>query len=81
MKKKIRKAVIAVTAGLLACAVMISGGCTGKTPARDGDTVKVITVNFPPYDFVKQITGGEIVPGMLLKGGQDAHTFEPTAKD
>lgn len=61
MKKKIRKAVIAVTAGLLAGAAVLSGGCSGKTPARNADTVKVITVNFPPYDFVKQITGGDTV--------------------
>ncbi len=81
MTKKSRKTAIAAAAGLLAGAVMITAGCAGKPPAHEDVPIKVITVNFPPYDFVKQITGGEIVPEMLLKGGQDAHSFEPTAKE
>lgn len=75
--KKIMKA----AAALLAAVCMLpAGGCSdgGK---KDTDGIKVITVNFPPYDFVRQITGGEIIPEMLLTGGQDAHSYEPTAKD
>lgn len=77
MKKTIKYA----AAALAAAATLVFSGCAGsKQPAQSGD-IKVVTVNFPPYDFVKQITGGDIVPEMLLKGGQDAHTYEPTAKD
>ncbi len=56
--------------------------CTGcnHSDNTEHDGLKIITTNFPPYDFVKQISGGEIVPEMLLAGGQDSHSFEPTAQ-
>ena len=75
-----KKTVKYLAAAFLAGAVMLSGCSKPEPPAQSGE-LRVITVNFPPYDFVKQITGGSVVPEMLLKGGQDAHTFEPTAKD
>ena len=68
-------------AGLAAAVALTFSGCTGSKPTAQSGDIKVVTVNFPPYDFVKQITGGDIVPEMLLTGGQDTHTYEPTAKD
>ena len=76
MKKIIRK-IAAVSAALC---LLMAGACSGAGSGKK-DGIKVITVNFPPYDFVRQITGGEIIPEMLLTGGQDAHSYEPTAKD
>lgn len=63
-----------------AAAVIFScSGCNGaENDATDG--LKIITTNFPPYDFVKQISGGTVIPEMLLSGGQDSHSFEPTAQ-
>lgn len=75
------KKTIKALACFLASAVITVSACAGKPEASQSDGIKVVTVNFPPYDFVKQITGGGTVPEMLLKGGQDAHTYEPTAKD
>lgn len=75
-----KKPVKYLASAFLAGAVMLSGCSKPEAPAQTGE-LRVVTVNFPPCDFVKQITGGEVVPEMLLKGGQDAHTFEPTAKD
>ena len=75
-----KKPVKYLAAAFLAGSVMLSGCSKPEPPAQTGN-IRVVTVNFPPCDFVKQITGGEVVPEMLLKGGQDAHTFEPTAKD
>lgn len=76
MKKTLKIiAVLTAAIGLLGMT-----GCAKENNTGSG-SIKVITVNFPPYDFVKQITGGEIVPEMLLVGGQDAHSYEPTAKD
>ena len=77
MKRLIKYA----AAGLAAAVTIVFSGCAGSKPTAQSGDIKVVTVNFPPYDFVKQITGGDIVPEMLLKGGQDAHTYEPTAKD
>ncbi|MBQ3841888.1 MAG: zinc ABC transporter substrate-binding protein [Ruminiclostridium sp.] len=76
--KKITKMLSAL---LLSGAMLLVTGCGQAEKPQDTGGIKVVTVNFPPYDFVKQITDGEIIPEMLLKGGQDAHTFEPTAKD
>lgn len=64
------------TAFALACTL---SGCN-KEENTENDELKIITTNFPPYDFVKQISGGEIIPEMLLSGGQDSHSFEPTAQ-
>ena len=77
MKNAIKTAAALLTAAAL---TMMSGCGSGDKPEKTGG-ISVVTVNFPPYDFVKQITGGEVVPEMLLRGGQDAHTYEPTAKD
>lgn len=47
----------------------------------DNDGLHIITTNFPPYDFVRQISQGKVIPEMLLSGGQDSHSFEPTAQE
>ncbi len=75
--KKLIKTIAAV---LAAVCILPAGGCSDGAE-RKSDGIRVITVNFPPYDFVRQITGGDIIPEMLLTGGQDAHSYEPTAKD
>ena len=63
-----------------AAAVMLTlSACNTAEPAEH-DGLKVITTNFPPYDFVKQISEGSVIPEMLLSGGQDSHSFEPTAQ-
>ena len=57
--------------------------CEGKKPAaaRQSDTLNVITANFPPYDFVRTITGNTVNLTMLLPPGAESHSFEPTPKD
>ena len=76
-----KKALKTLASLILVCGVMTFSGCTQEKAPEATEGIKVMTVNFPPYDFVKQISGGSVVPEMLLKGGQDAHTYEPTAKD
>ena len=71
-----RKILSVLTAG--AVIASFSACETADTPENDG--LKVITTNFPPYDFVKQISEGAVIPEMLLSGGQDSHSFEPTAQ-
>ncbi|MGN0619951.1 MAG: metal ABC transporter substrate-binding protein [Ruminiclostridium sp.] len=73
--KKIAAAAAAVGIGL-------SMGSCGKAQEQGSDGgLRVITTNFPPFDFVRQISGGECEVEMLLTGGQDSHSYEPTAKD
>ena len=76
---KIIKKIAAVAAAV--GMVLAMGGC-GKAQEQSADgKLRVITTNFPPYDFVRQISGGECEVEMLLTGGQDSHSYEPTAKD
>lgn len=67
----------------IAAAVCVTGLITSICGCNEteSDGLKIITTNFPPYDFVREITGGECNAEMLLVGGQDSHSFEPTAKD
>ncbi len=59
--------------------ILTASACNTENEAEDG--LKVITTNFPPYDFVRQISEGTVIPEMLLSGGQDSHSYEPTAQE
>jgi zinc transport system substrate-binding protein len=50
---------------------------TGKTEG----TLSVVTTIFPPYDFVRTITGDKAAITMLLPPGAESHSFEPTPQD
>ena len=75
--KLFKKIIPALTAG----AMLFSLCSCGTADNAETDGLKIITTNFPPYDFVRQISGGEILPEMLLSGGQDSHSYEPTAQE
>ena len=45
------------------------------------DKINIITTIFPPYDFAKQIAEDKIDVKMLLKPGEESHSYEPTPKD
>ena len=69
-----------ITAAFISLALLMGlGACSGEKPQTDG--LNVITTNFPPFDFVRQISGGDVTPTMLLSGGQDSHSYEPTARE
>lgn len=42
---------------------------------------KVVTTIFPQYDFVRQIAGDTVSLQMLLKPGEETHSYEPTPQD
>ena len=48
--------------------------------AGDGK-ISVVTTIFPPYDFVREIAGDEADIKMLLKPGEETHSYEPTPQD
>lgn len=43
--------------------------------------LQVVTTIFPQYDFVRQIAGDEVSLKMLLKPGEETHSYEPTPRD
>lgn len=79
-----RKRITICTILVLLIAGLVLGGCT---PSGTGDNntesgkPKVIAVNFPAYDFARQVAGDEMEVEMLLSPGAEAHSFEPTPQD
>lgn len=76
----------------LILAVLISG-CGSSAASEDGrntaqtDTaaggkrLQVVTTIFPQYDFARQIAGDCADVTMLLKPGEEVHSYEPTPQD
>ena len=48
---------------------------------RSGARISVVTTIFPPYDFVREIAGDRVELKMLLKPGEESHSYEPTPQD
>ncbi len=71
MKKLI--AIIIISASLLSlCSCGISEEKAG---------ISVVTTCFPLYEFAREIVGDVGSVTLLLKPGQDAHSYDPTAKE
>ena len=47
----------------------------------DGSGLRIVTTIFPQYDFVRQIAGDRVSLQMLLKPGEETHSYEPTPRD
>ena len=69
----------------------LSGGAGEETAgsSRDGTgagslqggRLKVVTTIFPQYDFARHIAGENADVSMLLKPGEEVHSYEPTPQD
>lgn len=75
--KKIFIAAIAVSSA----AVLFAVGLTGSVKVYEKKKTSVVAATFAPYDFARQIAGGDAEVTMLLAPGEESHTFEPTASD
>ena len=54
----------------------------GTAPLTQAKTpLQIIALNFPAFDFSRQVAGDRATVTMLLPPGTDAHSFEPTPKD
>lgn len=80
-----RKYILAL---LLVFLAAILSGCAsdskekaGKKDTQDNGKLKVVTTIFPQYDFVREIAGDYVDLQMLLKPGEESHSYEPTPKD
>ena len=53
------------------------------TSNNEAKKIKIITTNFPCYDFVRAITNDNknVEIKMILKPGMDSHSYDPTPKD
>lgn len=73
--KKILAAVTTIALGASLC------GCSGVETADSADKPLIITTIFPAYDFARQVFGDTAEVRMLLKPGQESHSYDPSAKD
>lgn len=67
----------------LALCIAVCGtltGCSGYEK-KQSDKLSVVTTCFPPYDFVRAVTGENADIEMLLCPGAEAHSYEPTPLD
>ena len=75
------KRITVITLGALFAAVLLLSYCSkAKNDTNDGK-LRIVTTIFPPYDFTREITGGNANIIMLLPPGSESHSFEPTPKD
>ena len=58
-----------------------AGGRADPADNADDGKISVVTTIFPPYDFVREIAGDEADIKMLLKPGEETHSYEPTPQD
>lgn len=70
----------------LLCVSIVTGSLTScslgdKLKGKDDGKLDIVTTIFPSYDFAKEISGDNANITMLLKSGQESHTYEPTTQD
>lgn len=83
IRKSYRRRAVSI---LTACSLLFAGALTGCGADRveneaDNGKISVVTTIFPQYDFVRQIAGDSVDLKMLLKPGEETHSYEPTPQD
>lgn len=78
-------------AGILClCALLLAvTGCSERqdraaaadTETSDAGRLRVVCTIFPQYDFARAIAGDKADVSMLLKPGEEVHSYEPTPQD
>ncbi len=61
------------------CIIFILCSCSVKKDDTEG--LRVVTTIFAPYDFVREIAGNNVDLKMLLKPGEESHSFDPSPQD
>lgn len=75
-----------ICAALLLAVCTLVSGCSfpGSEDFQEDaaeDKISVVTTIFPQYDFVRQVAGDRVDLKMLLKPGEESHSYEPTPQD
>ena len=75
---RFRKIIAVIAAAALGVSLC---GCTSPEKSESSGKLKVIVTIFPAYDFARQVFGDTADVKMLLKPGQESHSYDPSAKD
>lgn len=73
-----RKWLVAILLSLLLSGVLL--GCQKEASTSD-DKISVVTSFYPMYEFTQQIAGDRADVTLMVSAGEDAHHYEPSAKD
>ncbi len=60
------------------------GACGGQHGARETDKLKIVSVIFPSYDWVRELLGERSTAvdlELLIDNGVDMHSYQPSAQD
>jgi len=68
-----------IFACIMACILLLTGCMTSEH--KESDSLSVVTVIFPQYDFARAVCQGVREPHMIMKPGAEIHGFEPSASD
>ncbi len=63
----------------LLCLVLCLPSCDAEQ--EDDGHLSVVTASFPLYDFARRLVGDRGEVTLLLKPGEETHSYEPTPKD
>lgn len=66
---------------LLAGVLLLGALCGCSVPAKQEEGLSVVATIFPQYDFARQVMGSSDDLTMLLRPGQEVHSYEPTPQD
>ena len=77
----IKRWLIIVILAVMLFSFTACGAAITQTMPDDGGKLKIITTNFPLYDFCRAIGGEQVSVTMLIPPGSEAHTYEPTPQD
>ncbi len=66
---------------LLAGVLLLGALCGCSVPAKQEEGLSVVATIFPQYDFARQVMGSSDDLTMLLRPGQEVHSYEPTSQD
>lgn len=67
---------------LLLVGVLLLGALCGcSVPAKQEEGLSVVATIFPQYDIARQVMGSSDDLTMLLRPGQEVHSYEPTPQD
>ncbi|MDR0446921.1 MAG: zinc ABC transporter substrate-binding protein [Oscillospiraceae bacterium] len=89
----IKKLIALILSALLLAAVGCANNTPGTTPGSattpddsqsvsgDAEKLSIVATIFPPYDFLREITGDLADVSMLLPPASESHSFEPKPSD
>ena len=66
---------------LLGGVLLLGTLCGCSAPAKQEEGLSVVATIFPQYDFARQVMGSSNHLTMLLRPGQEVHSYEPTPQD